>query len=216
MPEEASAVLARTDKKFASYSAEIQSPNAVRSASEATTSPTQLAGQQAYFNNKTHVPNTSAGAPQPHQSVRSNSDSFTLPPNDANSLRAQQYPSTTATPQINGHKMPSPSDMFGGVEQLIRDSQDWVYRDQAQFATGFENWTGNVEVDPSTWQQSSVVGSGAMGTTTAAPGMSIPNTQPPMFPPNSTNPMDGYPMMDWLNNTNAYNNMTYNEDEWYQ
>lgn len=30
--------------------------------------------------------------------------------------------------------------MFGGVDQLLRESQDWVFRDQAQLASGFENW----------------------------------------------------------------------------
>jgi hypothetical protein len=30
--------------------------------------------------------------------------------------------------------------MFGGVEQLIRESQRWASRDQAQLANGFANW----------------------------------------------------------------------------
>jgi len=38
----------------------------------------------------------------------------------------------------------SPSDIFGGVDQLLRTSdngQDWWMRDQSQLAVGFDNWT---------------------------------------------------------------------------
>lgn len=38
--------------------------------------------------------------------------------------------------------------MFGGVEQLLRDTSDWAYRDQAQLATEFGNWNA-LDVDPS-------------------------------------------------------------------
>jgi hypothetical protein len=34
----------------------------------------------------------------------------------------------------------SPSTLFGGVDQLLRDSQDWWLRDQTQLALGFEQW----------------------------------------------------------------------------
>lgn len=30
--------------------------------------------------------------------------------------------------------------MFGGVEQLLRDSSDWVFQDQASLAFGLGNW----------------------------------------------------------------------------
>jgi hypothetical protein len=30
--------------------------------------------------------------------------------------------------------------LFGGVESLIEDSQEWWFRDQSQLATGFDNW----------------------------------------------------------------------------
>jgi hypothetical protein len=34
----------------------------------------------------------------------------------------------------------SPSALFGGVDQLLRDSQDWWLKDQSQLAMGFEQW----------------------------------------------------------------------------
>jgi hypothetical protein len=111
--------------------------------------------------------------------------------------------------------------MFGGVEQLIRDSQDWAYRDQAQLATGFENWGG--EVDATGWN-------GGIRTAPAPP-------PPPPPPPTTTTTTSmhgispsGYvpavpatansveAMANWLNSMNAYNLMAggYDEDEWYQ
>lgn len=50
--------------------------------------------------------------------------------------------------------------MFGGVEQLLRDGQDWVFQDQAQLATGFENW-GGLDYGAAGLGQSPVTTSGA-------------------------------------------------------
>ena len=30
--------------------------------------------------------------------------------------------------------------MFGGVDSLMEETQDWIFKDQNQFAMGFENW----------------------------------------------------------------------------
>lgn len=43
---------------------------------------------------------------------------------------------TTTTPLA----IPPPSDMFGGVESLLKEGQDWWVRDQSQVASGFNNW----------------------------------------------------------------------------
>jgi hypothetical protein len=128
--------------------------------------------------------------------------------------------------------------MFGGVEQLLRDSQDWAYRDQAQLATGFENWHP-AETDVATWGATPMVTSAATANGTmpgpsapaGAPGTSIsmPNAVTAAgFTPaasanlNSAAPpggigMDGM-MTNWLESMNAFNSMAagYNEDEWYQ
>lgn len=34
----------------------------------------------------------------------------------------------------------SPTGMFGGVEALLKEGQDWWVEDQAQVASGFNNW----------------------------------------------------------------------------
>ena len=87
---------------------------------------------------------------------------------------------------------------------------------QAQFATGFGNWTG-MDTDPSTWPNGTA-GNAPIDTHTfggaLSSGMSMPSNQPPIFPGNDST--GGYPMLEWLNSMSAYDNMTYNEDEWYQ
>ncbi|KAK3112225.1 Nitrogen assimilation transcription factor nit-4 [Teratosphaeriaceae sp. CCFEE 6253] len=256
LPEEATAVLARTDAKFGAYTGEIQSPNGSRQQSEQLMNPSQFATLAAWQNpaaipaassyfSVAPVSSAATGGAPPATSaaaaalVRSHSD-YTLPPGDAKDLRALQYPSAQVTPasSAQGHRRgreslgtmgsaASPSDMFGGVEQLIRDSQDWVYRDQAQLATGFENWTG-VEMDPSLWPNGAVgngaVGNGGMkggavGGPVMTSNMPMPTNAAPAY---TTSGIGGsvpasYPPDAWLVGLNSYNNVaTYNEDEWYQ
>ena len=244
LPEEAAAVLARTDSKFGTYKGEIASTSDLRRSSQIQMNPSQFAAHQAWQNpatiptatgyfNTAPMPIAGSGAAAP---VRSNSGSFPLPPNDAIGLQASQQPSAATTPQnqkSSRHRSKesmhtvksgaSPSDMFGGIEQLIRDSQDWAYRDQAQFATGFDNWTG-LDVDPSTWNTSNMITSGAMnnGSVGGAP-VSVPMTTNmlastvPGYTANSSANTSGYSMNTWLNGTNPYNAMmNYNEDDWYQ
>lgn len=263
LPEEAAAVLTRTDAKFGRYSAEIPSPsNAQRRESQATMNPSQFAAHAAWQNPATiptasgyfnHAPVPTAatafnsgGAAQPTGTTNgvrkpSTSSDYALPPQDANGLRAQQYPSATTTPagasaqsrqrsreSIGAKSGGSPSDMFGGVEQLIRDSQDWVYRDQAQFAMGFENWGGlGVDVDPSTWTNGGLgeggVNGGAVGGGLNGLGGAMPNGSAPyatngvsaVSANNAFPPATG--TTNWMS-ANPYDSMVaaYNEDEWYQ
>ena len=239
LPEEAATVLARTDKKFGSYAAPLHAPTAAPKQPDVTMNPTEFVQQNwqspatfpnanGYVNNG-QMPIATAGAPNTGPAVRSNSDSYKLPPHDANGLRAQQYPSASATPHTTRQKSTeshrsaaSPSDMFGGVDQLLRESQDWVYRDQAQFATGFENWTG-LDVDPSIWANG-VVGDGGMNGGAVGGAipttMTMPSDQANIYVPNGSNNNMAYQTMDWLGDMNGNNNMvnmaTYNEAEWYQ
>ena len=235
LPEEATAVLARTDRKFGRYQSE-SSPKPSQRPSDQIMNPMQFAAQQSWQNpgasltaaggptSNAQAQETGAGAPQTGNPVRSNSNSYTLPPY-ANGPRAQQYPSVTATPQgirqknVDPQKAPSPSDMFGGVEQLIRDSQDWVYRDQAQMASGFENWTG-FEMDPAIWP-TTTIGQGTANNAAISgdmtSGMVMSSTQASAYASNVADGMSGYPVADWLYDVSEYDNMaTYNEDEWYQ
>ena len=209
LPEEASVVLARTDAKFGSYTGEASSPRAVARPSEQVMNPSQLAVQATwqnqaaipttggYFNDASLPAPTAGGAPPPSSAaapVRSHSGNRSLPPDNAEGLLAKQYPSAAATPASSqrhnrgreslGTSAASPSDMFGGVEQLIRDSQDWVYRDQAQFATGFDNWTG-MDMDASSWGNGMGVGSGGVSggvgavNASMSSGFSMPATSAP-------------------------------------
>ncbi|KAK4912449.1 hypothetical protein LTR49_019063, partial [Elasticomyces elasticus] len=251
LPEEAATVLARTDVKFASYADGIASPSKPQELHDQDINISQLAanvgwqGQatvppaNGYFNGAPMPSITSNGA-RPMATaaappVREQYGTHAPPPNDANDLRAQQYPSAQATPSnsAQGHRRErgslgtvvsaaSPSAMFGGVEQLIRDSHDWVYRDQQQYATGFENWNG-MEVDPSTWTSAPAVNGGMGGGLIAPPmtgSMPIPNAAA-AYPGTAvgTNgvPDTGFPPTSWLVGLNPYNSMaTYDEDTWYQ
>lgn len=91
--------------------------------------------------------------------MRRISETFSLPPSDATSIaypRIQQSDLTStpqstsqtrhhgsidttsaATPNSQGN---SPSQFFNGVDQLVREGQDWWLRDQSQLASGFDNW----------------------------------------------------------------------------
>ena len=235
LPEEATTVLARTDRKFGIYTAPAHSSPA-RPKSEVMMNPSKVSPPKwqnpmpvptasGYLNNA-QMPSVANVAPATGPVVRSNSDSQRLPPQDANGLQAQQYPSASATPQTvrqrntgTRQSTGSPSDIFGGVEQLMRDSNDWVYKDQAQLATGFENWT-ELDMDPSIWENG-VVGDGLMiGGTVSGPmstSMAIPSDQTNVFATNGNNTINGFPVVSGLNSINPYNGMaTYNEDEWYQ
>lgn len=246
LPEDATAVLTRTDAKFGNYASEIHSPTA-RQRSPQVMNPSQLAppamaqmqasvpNTNGYFKTATALPAAQASvAANTAALVRENSGNFTLPPQDANGLRAQQYPSAAPTPTAAGHgqhhsrdslgskSAASPSDMFGGVDQLIRESQDWVYRDQAQFALGFENWNA-MDMDPSTWPTTNIVGDGSMPNGGAvAPAMPVSHTSAPAYPPMTGNAAGvanvGFPPNSWLNGVNTYNSIagSYNEDEWYR
>ncbi|CAO2654804.1 Nn.00g115370.m01.CDS01 [Neocucurbitaria sp. VM-36] len=99
-------------------------------------------------------------------------DVHSLPPSDANAMayplpqhhRDQSTPQTSslnpATPastqarhSIDGQSTAanSPSQLFGGVDQLMREGQDWIFRDQTQLASGFDNWNPQSIDDIASW-----------------------------------------------------------------
>lgn len=250
LPEEASSVLARTDVKFGSYIGEVSSPAAQRrpsypmSPSSMQPQPWQTypSGQHAghYFGTAT-IPKPTLPANHASAAAASHGANYKPPPQNASGMQPQQCPSATNKPAASlrwqsadsSHTRAggSPSDMFGGVEQLIRDSSDWAYRDQAQLATGFENWD-SINMDPNTWT-SPVASSSAMHMpVTAGPvaginisqpmhnrAMTMPPTSNGVYTSNTNAPApDGTGMANWLNSMNAYNMSAtaYNEDEWYR
>lgn len=265
LPEEAAAVLARTDCKFGAYMEEIHSPSGQERASEVRAmheAPPQLPVQQytpanlrqspaSYVTGNAVAqqqqpqyparPQTQSSAPDMHS--RSGS-SYNAPAPNVYNMQSQPPPQsqasnshTSAAPQQrwtrpDGKTGGSPSDMFGGVEQLIRDSQEWAYRDQDQLATGFENWNPmNMYMDVNSWTTSPVAGGASMSMSTNGPRVPQPISQPnggSLMP--STNGasyasmagtvegLDAVSMANWLDSMNAFNNLaaSYNEDEWYQ
>ncbi|KAK5160788.1 Nitrogen assimilation transcription factor nit-4 [Recurvomyces mirabilis] len=243
LPEEAVAVLTRTDAKFGTYTGEVSSPPAQRRPSEQVMPPPQPVIQTTYPQTQmaqapsfpsmpmavsvNGAPASTAYGGVPGM-VRPESNHFASPPSDANGLRAAQMPSATTTPAqstqgrhrgrdsvtTNGA---SPSDMFGGVEQLIRDSQDWVYRDQAQYASGFGNWNG-LEMDAAGWSGNGGVNGTPITPVNAQMNGSVPvmNTSPlystTAAPNGMAHAVNGYPLSSWLSGLNSYD---YNEAEWY-
>ncbi|PSK59276.1 hypothetical protein B9Z65_3600 [Elsinoe australis] len=65
----------------------------------------------------------------------------------------QQDPGSGIPTSSSGHA-PSPGDMFGGVEQLLRDvgggAGEWMLRDQSALVWGFGNWDLG-QSDPDGW-----------------------------------------------------------------
>ncbi|KAF4549076.1 Hypothetical protein D9617_23g004910 [Elsinoe fawcettii] len=70
--------------------------------------------------------------------------------------QSQQQPQDTGSgvPTGSSGYAPSPGDMFGGVEQLLRDvgggPGEWMVRDQSALAWGFGNWD-LAQGDPDGW-----------------------------------------------------------------
>jgi hypothetical protein len=235
LPEEAATVLARTDSKFGSYGEAPSPSSTVREAEsvsgqqrQATTSPVlpsyslsmSNAATPAFFDNRGMPINTTTTSEAMHR----NSEARSLPPNDANSLtypRAQRNPST---PGSNGQRPTdsntnsdgnSPSQLFGGVDQLLRDSQDWWLRDQSQLAVGFDNW--NLSADEMAWLSSTPAGIGS-------PVANGYTTSPVTHPVDLSGGMNGNVnrnsngTVNGLNGVNSYGGVlnTYNEQDWYQ
>lgn len=107
-----------------------------------------------------------AASPTEVPDTRRSSGNFSLPPRSAaevirnagrirpstqltreqqeawNNLQARL--GSQATQPVSRHPMSAyanAQNMFGGIESLIGESQDWWYNDQNQLAQGFDNWT---------------------------------------------------------------------------
>jgi hypothetical protein len=149
LPEDASSVLSRAETKYGTWGTDLHSrtPSHKSESMSPALSPLTQALQPTptnYFNPATV--STSMGA-DPTRRPSSNS---TLPPQSAADLqRTRMYSSQAAsTPPMSRRSIDStitpaggsPSALFGGVDQLLRDSQDWWLKDQSQLAMGFEQW----------------------------------------------------------------------------
>lgn len=182
--------------------------------------------------------------PRPNPTVYTQTN-LPAPPHNATDLQPASYPSHQSTPAprgahgsvdsgISGRTVEptagaSPSDMFGGVEALLRESQDWVFRDQTQLALGFDNWGGVVGDE---WMDGVGAGAGAGAASGRSPvaragyaainggnaalsssanGTAIPPSTNGYVNGNANAAYAGAGML------NGYANLSgYNEDEWYQ
>ncbi|KAJ9604274.1 hypothetical protein H2200_011108 [Cladophialophora chaetospira] len=115
---------------------------------------------------------SAAMAPSPAETIESRrtSGGFSMPPTsaaemsrDAQRIRASTYltkaqqdawnahqarlVANTAPNRVTGNTEQNAAKMFGGVDSLMEETQDWIFKDQNQFAMGFENWGS----DPPDW-----------------------------------------------------------------
>ncbi|KAF2273007.1 uncharacterized protein EI97DRAFT_436441 [Westerdykella ornata] len=166
LPEEAATVLARTDAKFGRYD-EVTSPKSITSESEnlserhpslPAASPLQpysmpvTSGSTSGFFNTQGIPMSSIAAVS--EAKPRTSEAHPIPPDSSSNLaypRAARDPATpvsSAGPPAGPRRSfdassttgNSPSHLFGGVEQLLREGENWWIRDQTQLASGFGNW----------------------------------------------------------------------------
>ena len=235
LPDEAAAVLARTDRRNGPFSrpsdpmVDAQQSAILNLSSAPTVMNPALKAQPSAVHQ--------APAPQPRQA---SDHAYALPSYDAKSMQAQIQPSvsprnsnteqtmTSQTMPYDGYqKDPSPSEMFGGVDQLIRETQDWIYRDSQQVATGFENWD-SLTMDPLTWTNGVAPDGTTLGGLAPATMPMTTGGQSQMYAggmtANSNAGMNmngnvsmggGYPMMQWLSNADDMATY-YNEGAFYQ
>ncbi|KAJ9669543.1 Nitrogen assimilation transcription factor nit-4 [Coniosporium apollinis] len=165
LPEEAAAVLARTEAKFGSYQSDASIPKSAIAQAQAPEPPQQQQVQMSVtsYPQQMHAATVGypvvGGAAPATAGPRRVGDNRPLPPPPQSSSefqfpRAQRHPPTNAsTPSSRGQPRTSfdstatttaasmsPSELFGGVDQLLREGQDWWLRDQSQLAMGFDNW----------------------------------------------------------------------------
>lgn len=136
-------------------------PNIPFSSLDATArGPQQTADPQPFLSNN----------PSPLQSTHAHPPRGSTPASASGPMGSQNTNLATNATKSDGN---SPSQFYGGVEQLI-PGQDWWLRDQSQLATGFDNW--NIAVDDYSWlntQPQPSIGSPASvgrGTGFAGPG----------------------------------------------
>jgi hypothetical protein len=243
LPEEAATVLARAEIKFSSHSTDTPSPMARRTsmlamvgtseAQPAQRAQQPLTQQRAAWTQAQQAILANSSAPMygqvPFNAAQSTASPFALPPQSASDIRATNYPSAQSTPftsnglqPINSADSPaatytaaaSPSDMFGGVEQLLRESQDWVFRDQAQLASGFGNWGGGLDLGVAPLGQSPVTAgpSAALGAFPSTATAGFPSVIGGVGVGNQ-----GQSQQQQRQQLDGFDTMTtYDEREWYQ
>ncbi|KAL8918460.1 MAG: hypothetical protein Q9172_005419 [Xanthocarpia lactea] len=161
LPEEAAKVLERTDAKFIAFSpTEQMSPiqtslktDQVPMTSVPTVNTNGTRNERPQGNN--YLDCGAAISPTSPTEAARPSGSMSLPPSSASELNSRSRSHHYVLPQAQqemwnrdrasrgavAHNQNSPSVLFGGVDSLIEDSQDyWLQRDTGNL---FANWTGS-------------------------------------------------------------------------
>jgi hypothetical protein len=157
-----------------------------------------------------------------------NQHQVSTPQNSSASLNAPTPASTQGRQSVDGQTTAgsSPSQLFGGVDQLLREGQDWIYRDQTQLATDFENWNQQGIDDIANWFANTTSPAGAFQGNTNAPVMSSEMSGGPV----GGNTINGYtngntsaapnPSLNGFGlaglNGMGMQGFTYDEQSWYQ
>lgn len=200
LPSEAESVLARTEAKFGPYRRDAQSPGSdsisagqtgmkyLYAPAQTMISPTQQQfgafshGVQGYFKHPFLASEQRSGMMPVSATYQAVDAATPLPPQTAAAMLPHQHPSASTTP-ASTHRyrsdesipaatssVSSPNGMFGGIDQLLQQSQDWVYKDQAQFGTGFGNWIGATDDAYGNWPAEPNPAQATMGQQSQIPG----------------------------------------------
>ncbi|QDS73152.1 hypothetical protein FKW77_001957 [Venturia effusa] len=154
LPNDAAEVLSRTDAKYGAWGVDgsrTPSQTAESMSPQQSPAPPSLQPSVQLYNPMTQ---SSSGSVVPPR----RSSNQPLPPQNATefaqansmSYLPETPQSTTTGPPVSRGSIDgssnvssaggSPSALFGGVDQLLRDQNDWWLRDQSQLAIGFEHW----------------------------------------------------------------------------
>ena len=68
------------------------------------------------------------------------STTLTKAQQDAWSVHQARMSSNVAAGAVSAQDDVNAAKLFGGIDSLMEDSQDWWYKDQTQLALGFDNW----------------------------------------------------------------------------
>jgi hypothetical protein len=136
LPDEAIAVLNRTDAKFVAWNQDIQSRVPRLSTSPPVNSPRQAV--QPSPNILATIPSGSGPSATDLKWAQSPQ---TLPPQNASDLNRRAHEPQAMSRSSIDSTGASPSALFGGTENLPQnDDRDWWINDQRQLAYGFGQW----------------------------------------------------------------------------
>ena len=157
LPEEATVILSRTEAKFGSIGVyDAQSPRSDTTSPRTIQQPTPMNGvnsgstfqsNQNRFAGESVSPNSTGGSQMndPRYSMKARQAAA---PNQSSPQQRFPIPSEQvelwnqdrASRGVPRQPQTSPSVLFGGVDSLMEESQDWWLKDQSALAIGFDNW----------------------------------------------------------------------------